>query len=128
MEKAMSCRLLFRPLAISTVFSLFALALTGTSALANSNPFNAAEADNKELPMIASNETGKCGGSMTQEGKPGEAMQCGAGKCGSSMNMGDKPAAADTSSEGNKCGGNMSKDGKPSGQPMQCGAGKCGGK
>ncbi|MEN8180262.1 MAG: hypothetical protein ABFS39_16805 [Pseudomonadota bacterium] len=125
----MSRTLTRRPIATGAAIAFFALTLASASALAcKNNPFNAAQADDDNLPLIASNETGKCGGDMSKEGKPGEAMQCGDGKCGSNMSTSGKPAAEGEAAEGKKCEGSMPKDGKPSGEAMQCGAGKCGGK
>ncbi|MDJ0807831.1 MAG: hypothetical protein QNJ78_13485 [Gammaproteobacteria bacterium] len=119
--------LVSRSLTSSAAVTLIALALSSGNAFAcKNNPFKSAQIEDDNLPLIASNETGKCGGDMGKEGKPGEAMQCGDGKCGGNMSTSGKPAA-EGDTEGKKCGGDMSKEGKPSGSSMQCGAGKCGG-
>jgi len=114
-----------RSLASGAAVALIALALSSTSSLACKNPFKSAQADDSNLPLIASNETGKCGGDMSKEGKPGEAMSCGAGKCGTGTSGGK--AAAEGEAEGKKCSGEKTQEGKPSGSSMQCGGGKCGG-
>ncbi len=121
--------ILSRPVTTTAAIALFALTLASSSAFACKNPFNSAQADDSNLPLIASNETGKCGGDMSTEGKCGgnmstDGMPAGeAKKCEGSMSTDGKPT-----SEEKKCDGSMSKDGKPSGEVMQCGAGKCGGK
>ena len=116
--------LLSRSVVSSAAVALVALALSSGSAFAcKNNPFNSAQADDSNLPLIASNESGKCGGNMSKESKPGEAMQCGDGKCGGNMSTDGKP-----SGDAKKCEGSMTKDGKPAGEAMQCGAGKCGSK
>jgi hypothetical protein len=111
--------LLRRPVATAVITTFFALALSSTSALAcKNNPFNSAQLDDGNLPLIAANDTGKCGGEKAPESKPAESMACGAGKCGSSMSTGGKP-----SGEEKKCEGSAAPEGKPTEEKT----GKCGG-
>jgi uncharacterized low-complexity protein len=113
-----------RSLVTGVALTFLTLALSATSASACNNPFNSAQADDSNLPMIASNETGKCSGEMASEGKPGEDMKCGESKCGDSMSTSGKPTADEKKCEGSA--GKEGKEGKPSGSKMQCGDGKCG--
>ena len=112
-------RILSRTLASTVITTFFALALGSTGALAcKNNPFNSAQMADDNLPMIASNESGKCGGEMAPAEKPAETMACGTGKCGSSMSTGGKPTG-----EEKKCEGSAA----PEGKPVEEQTGKCGG-
>lgn len=111
--------LLRRPAVATAAIACIVLTLTSAGALAcKNNPFNSAQILDDNLPMIASNETGKCAGEMAPEGKPDESMKCGEGKCGSGMSTSGKP-----SGEEKKCEGSAA----PEGKPVEEKTGKCGG-